>query len=172
MMRMLILYAVLALFSVNSSAFETDNAQELSQIKAFHQVSENLASSGTVDIEHLAMLKAAGFKHIVGLVPGDYSGLTDAANKLGITYHHIPVEWKAPQLADFQKMLDAIGTDNKQKTLIHCKLNWRASSFTYLYRVTQLAVPEAEAEQDLLKIWKPHQGWDTFITNTKAHYAQ
>ena len=163
-------FVLLGLLAINLAAEPA--SENVTDIKAYHQVSDLLASSGSVKIGDLPALKAAGFKHIVGLVPGDYSALAQAAKSHGMTYHHIPVEWKNPQLSEFQQMVEAIGPDNAEKTLIHCKLNWRASSFTYLYRVTQLGISEQQAEKDLQKIWNPHQGWDTFIDQVKQHYKK
>jgi len=56
------------------------------------------------------------------------------------------------------------------KVFVHCQLNWRASSFVYLYRVTQLGVSIDAALEDLLAIWTPKDGWQEYIDTTLAAY--
>lgn len=36
---------------------------------------------------------------------------------------------------------------------MHCFANYRASAFTYLYRVARLGVDEVEARKDLEMVW-------------------
>jgi hypothetical protein len=50
-----------------------------------------------------------------------------------------------------------------KKTLVHCQVNFRASSFSFLYRVIYRDVPVAEAKADLNSIWTPNTVWTDFI---------
>ena len=58
------------------------------------------------------------------------------------------------------------------KTLTHCKLNWRGSAFVYLYRVTQLNEADEIARADMDKIWQPDETWQAFIDEVKAAYQK
>jgi hypothetical protein len=59
---------------------------------------------------------------------------------------------------------------NQGKVLVHCRLNYRASAFTYLYQTTQLGVNESEAQSKMQAIWEPNETWLKFINKVKSHY--
>ncbi|MFT5927760.1 MAG: protein tyrosine phosphatase (PTP) superfamily phosphohydrolase (DUF442 family), partial [Candidatus Azotimanducaceae bacterium] len=71
----------------------------------------------------------------------------------GINYVQIPVVWDKPTAADLQLFYAVMEGRGERKTLVHCFANYRASAFTYLYRVTRLGVDEAEARKDLEIVW-------------------
>ncbi len=49
------------------------------------------------------------------------------------------------------------------RVLLHCKLNYRASAFSYLYQVTLNSSDEPAAKEKMLSVWQPNQTWQTFI---------
>ena len=89
-----------------------------------------------------------------------------------MAYFNIAVDWDNPTLENFQTYVTYMELENEGKTLTHCRLNWRGSAFTYLYRVTQLGEPEEVARKDLEKIWQPEGVWLEFINKVKAHYRK
>ena len=50
-----------------------------------------------------------------------------------------------------------------KKTLLHCQANYRASAFSFLYRVLYEGVPMATAKKDLDSVWTPNQTWRELI---------
>jgi protein tyrosine phosphatase (PTP) superfamily phosphohydrolase (DUF442 family) len=85
-----------------------------------------------------------------------------------IDYIHIPVIWDAPTQADLDLFFAVMDARQNRKTLVHCFANYRASAFTYLYRVVRLGVDEAEARQDLEAVWdseafEAYPQWRGFI---------
>ncbi|MCB0207439.1 MAG: hypothetical protein KDH89_21670, partial [Anaerolineae bacterium] len=51
-------------------------------------------------------------------------------------------------------------------------LNYRVSSFMYLYRVLRLGADEEAARWDLLSIWEPDERWSTFIAEARQSAAK
>ena len=49
------------------------------------------------------------------------------------------------------------------KTLVHCQVNFRASTFSFLYRVLHEDVPVGEAKDDLDGVWVPNATWRQLI---------
>ena len=54
---------------------------------------------------------------------------------------------------------------------LQCQANYRASAFTYLYRVLEAGDPEADARADMNRIWEPEGTWAEFVDDVKASYA-
>ena len=146
--------------------------QSLHQIKNFKFVSENLASSGMLELSDYQYIKSYGFKHVINLIPGMQLKERRHVESLGLSYEQIPVDWHNPKLEDFQQFVRYMKSYGDDKTYIHCQLNWRASAFVYLYRVTQLGVDKKQAEKDLLAIWQPEDQWLTFVSDVLKAYQK
>ena len=156
-------------FVSNSLAAEVSN-KGFESIKNYHFVSEQLASSGMLELETYDKIKGYGFKHVINLIPGMQLKERKRVESLDMSYEQIPVDWHNPTLADFEKFVELMKAYGEDKVYVHCQLNWRASTFVYLYRVTQLGVAKADAEKDLLAIWEPEDNWQKFINTTLKAY--
>jgi protein tyrosine phosphatase (PTP) superfamily phosphohydrolase (DUF442 family) len=167
-MKTLLLIPVLILCSGLAIAGSQD--QDFESINNYHFVSENLASSGMLELEEYQKIKAYGFQHVVNLIPGNQIKERKVVESMGMSYEQIPVDWGNPTLADFEAFVDLMNSYGDDKVYVHCELNWRASSFVYLYRVTQLGISSDEAMKDLTEIWQPKDGWQEFIDDTLAAY--
>ena len=78
-------------------------------------------------------------------------------------YLHIPVDWEAPTASDFYLFAGAMQRSPGKKTLLHCQANYRASAFSFLYRVLYEGVPMATAKRDMDSVWTPNQTWRELI---------
>ena len=74
----------------------------------------------------------------------------------------------ADDLAQFFTVMDA---NRERKVFVHCVLNYRVSSFMYLYRVLRLDADEEAARWDLLSIWEPDARWAAFIAAAVADFG-
>lgn len=155
-------------FSLTANAGELD--ESLNKIKNYKQVSETLASAGIVKAEQYQAIQQVGFKHVINLIPGLQLKEKKLVESLGLSYAQIPVDWNNPTLADFERFVELLKAYGDDKVFVHCQLNWRASSFVYLYRLTQLGDDPVSAKSDLEAIWHPHDGWDQYIDKVVAHY--
>jgi hypothetical protein len=51
----------------------------------------------------------------------------------------------------------------ENRTLVHCQVNFRASAFSFLYRVLYEDIPVAEAKEDMNSVWVPNATWRQLI---------
>jgi len=151
-------------------AHSTKPVSSMKEINNFHFVSEQLASSGMLALEDYQHIQDYGFKHVVNLIPGMQLKEKRHVESLGLSYQQIPVAWSEPTLDDFKQFVKLMKSYGEDKVYVHCQLNWRASSFVYLYRVTQLGIPHEEALRDLEAVWEPRDGWENFIADTVKAY--
>ena len=156
----LLLYIALALPAL---ADEPD----LSELTNYRAYSPMLSSSGQPSAEQLETVRDAGFERVVFLALTDSHG--SIANEdsivkgLGMEFVHIPVIWESPTLDDVALFLALMSGAPEKKTLVHCQVNFRASTFSFLYRVLHDDVPVSEAKDDLNSVWVPDDQWKQLI---------
>ena len=156
----LLLYIALALPAL---AAEPD----LSELTNYRAYSPMLSSSGQPSAEQLETVRDAGFERVVFLALTDSHG--SIANEdsivkgLGMEFVHIPVIWESPSPDDVALFLALLNGAPEKKTLVHCQVNFRASTFSFLYRVLHDDVPVGEAKDDLNSVWVPDDQWKQLI---------
>ncbi len=160
MKRLLIL---IALFTPICLAKADELNESLAKITNFHFLSKQLASSGLLDLDDYKHIKQYGFKHVINLIPGDQTEERKTVESLGLSYEQIPVDWSEPTLQNFEDFVKLMKSYEQDKIYVHCEANYRASTFVYLYRLTQLGVTQEKARKDLLKIWQPSETWQGYI---------
>lgn len=157
------LFAAACIYSESTWA----STDVLAEITSYREYSETLSSSGQPDEAQLHALKAAGFERVVFLAYSDSHGSIpnedSQVEKLGMEFLHVPVDWEAPSKADFYLFAGAIERDSQKKTLIHCQVNFRASAFSFLYRVLYNDADMGDAKKGLDSVWVPNETWRTFI---------
>jgi len=150
---------------INSHA----RASELSSIDNYLEYSSVFSSSGQPGAEQLKVVADAGFKRVIYLAFTNSKTAIDAEDSvvkaLGMDYIHIPVDFKNPRVENFEDFALLMERNKSIKTLLHCQVNMRASSFSFLYRVIYSGVPIFEAKRDLDAIWQPNKVWYTFIVD-------
>jgi protein tyrosine phosphatase (PTP) superfamily phosphohydrolase (DUF442 family) len=154
---------VLALSGITATAF----AAELSDISNFREYSPGFASSGQPTQEQIELLKSEGFERIIYIAFSD-SGKAIAnedvlVKELGMEYVHIPVIWDKPAASDFYAFADVMLRYPDKKSLLHCQVNYRASAFSFLYRILYQDVSVAEAKADMNTVWQPDETWRDLI---------
>lgn len=171
-MRTLVIVASITLLLISHTFAQSNSVDsDLGDLKNL-QIHGELFSAGLPTKKHFTALKTMGVTKVIDLIPGDRSEEKELMQTLGLEYHNIPVDWENPTLENFQSYLKLMQQENQGKVLTHCKLNWRGSAFTYLYRVTQLNVSEPEAKKEMLKIWQPNDTWQNFIDEVLVKYPQ
>lgn len=160
-MRPSFIFFFITSFIFNASASNLDDS--LAKITNFHFVSKQLASSGLLDLDDYKHINQYGFEHVINLIPGDQTEERKTVEALGLSYEQIPVDWSEPTLQNFEDFAKLMKSYGEDKIYVHCEANFRASTFVFLYRVTQLGESQATAEKDLLKIWQPSATWQGYI---------
>jgi protein tyrosine phosphatase (PTP) superfamily phosphohydrolase (DUF442 family) len=136
-------------------------------LENYREYSQTLSSSGQPDEKQLKALKKAGFERVVFLAFSDDHGSLPNEDRIvkeaGMDYAHIPVVWDAPSKNDFHAFAAVMSQAPELKTLVHCQVNFRASSFSFLYRVLHQDVPMGQAKDDLDSVWVPNETWRKLI---------
>jgi protein tyrosine phosphatase (PTP) superfamily phosphohydrolase (DUF442 family) len=139
----------------------------MSSIYNFLQVSERLACSGQPREGQLPSIAADGYGVIInlGLADGKYALTNEATSvkQLGITYHHIPVQFDNPQSNELTAFFELMDQHKSDKTLVHCAANYRASAFTGLYLFSIQQLDEDGLISFIEEIWQPDPVWQQFI---------
>ena len=167
-----VLIMTVALTAAESVPAATDDT--LSEIVNFRSYSDWLASSGQPTEPQFPALKDAGFERVVFLAFSDHHESIPHEDRLvaglGMDYIQIPVDWEAPSRSDFYAFAGVLRNAPRKKTLVHCQVNFRASSFSFLYRVLYDEVDMAQAKDDLDSVWVPNDTWRRFIFDVlEAH---
>jgi protein tyrosine phosphatase (PTP) superfamily phosphohydrolase (DUF442 family) len=143
------------------------NASGVEDIVNFRAYSAALSSSGQPTEAQLQEVADAGYERVVFLAFSDHheslAGEDRLVKGLGMEYSQIPVDWDAPRVSDFQMFAGLMEAAPGKKTLVHCQVNFRASTFSFLYRVLYQGVALDEAKDDLNSVWVPNDTWRKFI---------
>lgn len=145
-------------------------AGQLEDIINYREYSATLSSSGQPDANQLGYLRDAGFERVVFLAFSDHEDAVPNEDRivknLGMDYVHIPVDWSAPSMSDFYSFAGALQREPNKKTVVHCQVNFRASAFTFMYRVIYENVPVDQAKEDMNTVWVPNATWRALIFST------
>jgi protein tyrosine phosphatase (PTP) superfamily phosphohydrolase (DUF442 family) len=163
--------AVVALMSLSAiaSAGEKD-------IYNFHRIDEKLATAGQVAEADVMHLLEGNVALVINLATAHKDQNGEEAYWFadeGVSYVNIPVIWDTPRQEELHLFFDIMDARGDRGVLVHCFANYRASAFTYLYRVIRLGVPEETAKKDLGVIWtdeafEEYPQWTQFIQQALA----
>ncbi len=138
------------------------------------KVSDQLITSGQPLAEQLKAASEEGFQTVINLATinpryslEDEAGLVQS---LGMSYHHIPVDWANPTEEDFAAFEERMKSLPPEKTLIHCAANFRVTAFYSLYAQKHLGWSEAQAESFRASIWQgsDYPVWEGLIKRIRA----
>lgn len=130
-------------------------------------LSETLSTSGQPTRAQFESIKRGGFQTIINLLPHNHENALPGEEalmaELGFTYIYIPVDFKAPQEAEYEAFCAEMDKHASEKIWVHCAANMRVSAFIYRYRVEKLGAEEDASRQDMEKIWTPFGVWKSFV---------
>jgi protein tyrosine phosphatase (PTP) superfamily phosphohydrolase (DUF442 family) len=159
-----IVLTTLALLFVPATPYADDVLDELTNFRAY---SDRIASSGQPTEIQLKLLQSRGYERIVYLAYSNSDGSLEnedqLVEQLGMQFIQVPVDWDQPLKSDFYAFASMLNQAPETRTLVHCQVNFRASTFSFLYRVLHLGVPIDEAKADLESVWIPNDTWQTLI---------
>lgn len=150
------LACLLVLCSAQVFAEGPNTAESMDAIRNFHQIDANLRTAGQVLPKHIESVAKADIGLVINLAPASSEHNREEGFLLTeqkISYVHIPVKWDEPTDADLQLFFAVMQAREDRSTLVHCFANYRASAFTYLYRVLVEGVAEPVARKDLEVVW-------------------
>jgi uncharacterized protein (TIGR01244 family) len=139
----------------------------------FRRITEDLTTSGVVGSERLSQLSDAGYELIVNLLPDAHDqAVADEQQILesqGISYEHIPVDFKSPTLDDFDHFATVMNSAEGQRIHVHCAANWRVTAFLLLYAEAQSKLNATEIEAIMSTVWDPEadEVWSNFLRKVR-----
>jgi len=141
----------------------------MENIYNFLKLNDNLFSSGMPTSEQIPSIAKNGVQVVINLATSKSEGWIPNEKELmeaqNITYYNIPVDWDNPTINELDEFMDIMERHHRQKILVHCQANYRATGFIALYRYNCLGWSEENAFKDLRKIWNPadYPVWQEFI---------
>lgn len=139
------------------------------------EAAPGISTSGMPRTAQFPRLAGAGFDMIVNLAPDDAIGAHDDEQELvraqGMRYAHLPIDFASPSPADYERFAALMRSrEGHGRTLVHCQLNLRASSFVFLYRAIERGEPVDAAYDFVVAVWRPNDTWRRFLRETlQAH---
>ena len=126
-----------------------------------------LVTSGQPTANSLSHLAEQGFAADIYLAPLTVSdavpGEAEIVRRQGMEFINIPIKFGKPTEADFQAFVEAMDKFHDRKVLVHCQVNMRASSMTFLYRVIVGHEDPEKAYESVARVWSPEGPWKALI---------
>ena len=130
-------------------------------------IDARLSTSGQPSRDYLTTLKGQGFEAVVSLVPASAPDAVadegEILRRQGLHYVHLPIAFGQPSDADVAQVFAALRALDGQRVLLHCELNFRASSMAFLWRVIERHQDPAQAYEALSRVWAPNGAWRRLI---------
>lgn len=131
-------------------------------------ISPQLVTSGQPTAAALRNLAAAGFQAVIYLapptVPDAVANEAQIVRAQGLEYVNIPIRFNNPTEADYQAFVQTMNRLRGRKVLVHCQVNMRASSLTFLYRVIVGRESPERAYESVARVWSPDGPWKSLLT--------
>jgi len=131
---------------------------------------KGLASSAQPSSDWLKKTRDNGYDVVVNLAPPQVQGSIREEGGLvgatGASYVNIPVDFSKPTAEDFRFFTEVVKANASRNVLVHCQVNMRGSSFTFLYRVIHENADVAEEWKKVTTIGTPEGTWRRFIDET------
>lgn len=144
----------------------------MDSIRGFIPLSDDLYCSGQPTESELAFASRKGVKFVLNLaMPDSDYALPDergTVESLGMAFSHIPVPFSAPTVEHFLQFEQELLVRPGQRTLVHCALNWRASSFVALFAERHLEWNLVRSEELRRALWTPNETWNRWAELIRA----
>lgn len=137
------------------------------EILNYLKINDLIHTSGQPGREDFRLIAETGAVGVINLAMPDHESALSNEGELvtstGMNYFHIPVIWSQPEPEQYALFQTIMLAHSKKIIWVHCALNWRVSSFMYLYQTKCLGVSENQARKMLTTIWSPDDVWARFI---------
>lgn len=148
----------------------------LTHIPFFILANPDLATAGQPSEDQLRAVAAEGFEVVINLgLPDPRYCLLDEVGlvqSMGCVYHHIPVDFQAPQLECLRRFAAVMDSAQGRKVFVHCAANKRASCFVAVYGEVRLGWSRQEADAFIDCVWKPDAIWVAFLADAREKLGQ
>ncbi len=136
-------------------------------IEYFYKINDKLSTSGQPKESEIELIAEEGFEIIINARPqSEMDELFDEreiAESLGLKYFLIETELNEPNMDELIKFLELMTKYSESKVFLHCRVNKRVSGLLAIYRVIKLGWNEADALNEVKKIWELTPELQNFI---------
>jgi protein tyrosine phosphatase (PTP) superfamily phosphohydrolase (DUF442 family) len=126
-------------------------------------IDAKLTTAGQPSAEWLATLAEQGYEAVIYLAPPTVEdAVRDEAlivGRQGLVFVNIPVRFGRPADGDYETFARTLGALRGKKVLVHCQVNMRASTLTFLYRSLVEHVDPQLAWESVARVWTPQGPW-------------
>jgi protein tyrosine phosphatase (PTP) superfamily phosphohydrolase (DUF442 family) len=142
---------------------------DFSGITNFVQLTPDVGTSGQPTREQFESIAADGYRAVINLaLPTSDHAIADEGSVvtgLGMSYVHIPVDFKNPTADDLRAFVGAMRGLEGRKVWVHCVMNLRVSAFMYHYLKRIRGYDDAAARSPVLPRWEPRMEdvWKDFL---------
>ena len=130
-------------------------------------ISDRITTAGQPTADWLSSLKSQGYDAVIYLAPATVSDAVKdeslIVSRQGLIFVNIPIKFASPTEQDFENFAAVMTALTKQKVLVHCQINLRASSMVFLYRTITLKENPNTAYDSVSKVWVPEGAWKQLI---------
>jgi protein tyrosine phosphatase (PTP) superfamily phosphohydrolase (DUF442 family) len=130
-------------------------------------ISPTIVTSGQPTAAALSHLAEQGFQAVIYLAPPTVRdavpGEAEIVRRQGLEFVNIPIQFGEPTEADFEQFVETMNRFHDRKVLVHCQINMRASTMTFLYRVIARHEPPEQAYQSVARVWSPEGPWKKLV---------
>lgn len=141
-------------------------------IRGFIKISTTFFTSGQPTVEQFADVQRAGVKLVINLaMPDSDYALSDEraiVESLDMEYHAIPVPFSSPTAGHYVAFERTLLAHTAVPVLVHCALNWRATSFAALFAERHLGWNAARADGLRSTLWTPNEVWNAWAHSIRA----
>jgi protein tyrosine phosphatase (PTP) superfamily phosphohydrolase (DUF442 family) len=131
------------------------------------EISNRLTTSGQPSLAWLDGLKENGFEAVIYLAPATVQDAVReeplTASRQGVVFVNIPIRWEEPTSRDFETFSAVLTALGERKTLVHCQLNYRASSLVFLHRTLVGGEDPGKAYESVARVWSPTGAWKRLL---------
>jgi protein tyrosine phosphatase (PTP) superfamily phosphohydrolase (DUF442 family) len=147
----------------------------LDDIRNFLPIDARIGTAGQPTEAEVREVADAGYQAVVnlGLLNPEYCLPDEAglAASLGLKYRHLPVNFDAPAVADFEAFVAQMDAWAGERVFVHCAANFRVTSFMAVYGEMRLGWDRDRADGHARTFWEPNPTWHQFVTDCRArHY--
>ena len=161
--RLWLLPVAAALLTACNESEHDDAAAHEGPMMNYVRVDDRLATGGHFVGDGISEVHAEGVEVVIDLRDEPPEGHRERIEAAGLAYVNIPVLWRAPERSDFESFREAMAEHSGKHVVVQCQANYRASAFTYMYRVLDGGVEEPEARAAMNEIWEPEGEWQSYI---------
>lgn len=142
----------------------------IEQAYNFHLIDDTVSTSGLLNEEQLAELRASGYEAVINLLPRHSKYAIQNEEQIvaaqGVDYIYIPVDFSAPKEEEYSEFVGVMKCWQGRKVLVHCAANYRVSAFYAMYAYEHLGWSASRARAHIESIWRPEEypPWDQFIS--------